>query len=96
MRCLFRSITSVLLTVALIATAAVFVPRLAHICDNCDTFFLGTGYTANVASNALTYISGQEDKILCEDCAAKEHALAIAAGKSLSDFKRPLFEEEEE
>ena len=95
MRYHVRGIISVLLIAAVVVAAVVFVPRLPHTCDNCGEFFVGTGYEANVVSNALTQLSGQEDKILCKDCAAKEHALAIATGKSLSDFKRPLFEEEE-
>ena len=90
-----RAIVSVLLIVAVVVAAVVFVPRLTHTCDNCGEFFVGTGYEANVVSNALTQLTGQEDKILCKECAAKEHALAIATGKSLSDFKRPLFAEEE-
>ena len=87
-----RAIVSVLLIVAVVVAAVVFVPRLTHTCDNCGEFFVGTGYEANVVSNALTQLT---DCGLCKECAAKEHALAIATGKSLSDFKRPLFAEEE-
>lgn len=96
MRRPMRGIVTILVVAAVIAAAIVFVPRLTHTCDNCGDFFVGTGYTANVVSNALTSLSGQEDKILCKDCAAKEHALAITAGKSLDDFKRPLFAEKAE
>ena len=87
-----KMIVSVLVLVAVIAAAVIFVPKVLHSCDNCGDTFLGGGYYANVVSNTLTSLSGQEDKILCKDCAAKEHALAIAAGKSLEDFKRPMFE----
>lgn len=92
---MIRLIAGLVAIAVIVVALVVFVPRLTHTCDNCGSFFVGTGYTANVVSNALTSLSGQEDKILCKDCAAKEHALAIAAGKSLEDFKRPLFEEEE-
>ena len=91
-----KIITSVVVALIVVAALIVFVPRLAHTCDNCGSFFVGTGYRANVVSNAITSITGQEDKILCKDCASKEHALAIATGKSLKDFKRPLFETKEE
>lgn len=87
-----RAIAAVTAIAILIAALVFFVPRLAHTCDNCGDFFLGTGYRANVISNAITSLSGQESKILCKNCAAKEHALEIAAGKSLDDFKRSLFE----
>lgn len=96
MRNFARFIVAAVLIVAIIVAAVVFVPRLTHTCDNCADFFVGTGYTANIVSNAITSLSGQNDKILCKDCAAKEHALAIASGKSMDDFKRPLFEEKED
>lgn len=91
-----RLIATLVAAAIIIAAAVIFVPRLAHTCDNCADFFIGTGYTANVVSNAISSITGAEDKILCKDCAAKEHALAIATGKSLTDFQRPLFEQSEE
>ncbi len=85
-------IVAIVLVVAVIATAGfVFVPRLVHHCDNCDKLILGTGYSANVVSNALSSLSGTGDKILCRECAETNHALEIIAGKSLDDFKRPLF-----
>ena len=89
-----RTLTSLVIIAALVIAGIVFIPRLTHNCDNCGNFFVGTGYYANVVSNALTSITGQQDKILCNDCAAKEHALSIAAGKSLDEFKRPLFNED--
>lgn len=88
MRSLIRGVIVIL---ALVLLAAVFVPRLTHTCDNCETFFLGTGYSANMVSDAITTITGQEDKILCKDCAMQEHAIAIGLGQSLDDFKLPLF-----
>lgn len=90
----FYKLVAIVAVVAIvIAAVAFFAPKLTHHCDHCGVFFLGTGYSANILSNTLTAISGQADKILCRDCAAKEHALAIATGKSVEDFKRPLFNE---
>lgn len=90
-----RSLVAILVVGALVVGGVVFVPRLTHICDNCASFFVGTGYYANAVSNALTSLTGQDSKILCRACAAKEHALAIAAGKSLTDFQCPLFGDDE-
>lgn len=90
-----RIAIATVLAVVIVAALVVFAPRLMHLCDNCGDFFIGTGYHANVVSNAITGLSGQEDKILCKDCAAKEHALAIAAGKSIKDFQRPLFDQDD-
>jgi len=96
MKSFARFLVAMILIAAIVVAAVIFLPRLTHTCDNCADFFVGTGYSANMVSNALTSLSGQDDKILCKDCAAKEHALAIASGKSLSDFKRPVFEEKVE
>lgn len=90
-------IIAIVLVIAILAgTIAVFAPRLLHHCDNCDQFFVGTGYYANIVTNTLTQWQGAEEKVICADCAAKEHALAILAGKSIQDFKRPLFEDKED
>ena len=81
--------------IILIAVAAVvvisgvlFVPRLIHKCDDCGDVFLGTGYTANVVSDLFS----KDDQIICRECAEKQHALSIAFGKSVDDFKRGLFD----
>ena len=84
---------AVLLIVAVLAAAGVvFGPRLVHHCSNCDKLFVGTGYYPNGISSAISDLKKEEKKILCADCAAKEHSLEITLGKRLSDFKRPLFE----
>ena len=87
-----RLIALVVVIALLITSGIVFIPRLVHRCDNCDKLFVGTGYYANVVSNTLSSLQGNEDKILCRDCAETNHALEILAGKSLEDFRRPLFE----
>ena len=92
----FGKLLAIILVVAVIAACVVLGPRLAHNCDNCGTFFVGTGYYTNIISSTLANLTGGEDKIICADCAAKDHALAIAAGQSIEEFKRPLFEEEGE
>ena len=85
-----RAVIAVII-VLVIAAGVVFVPRLVHRCDNCDRVFVGTGYRANIISNAITSITGKDAKRLCRPCAEKEHAIAIATGASLEDFKLPLF-----
>jgi len=95
MRKIIRMICVVALLAALVIAAVALIPRLTHTCDNCEKFFLGSGYSANAVSDMITHISGQDDKILCEDCAMREHALEIAAGKTLDDFKNPLFYQED-
>jgi len=85
-------IALVVVVAILVGAAVFFIPRLTHTCDHCGEFFFGTGYRANIISNILTDIAGKKDKVLCVDCAVKEHALAIATGASVSDFQIPLFD----
>ena len=78
----------IICVVLIVVLAAVFLPRLIHKCDNCEKIFVGTGYNANVISDLISDIQNKDEKILCKDCAEKEHPLA---GDSLKDYKRPLF-----
>ena len=91
-----KLIAFVLVIAILAGVFYVLGPRLLHNCDNCGDFFVGTGYYTNIISSTLAELTGGADKVLCGDCAAKDHALAIAAGKSIEEFKRPLFEPAEE
>lgn len=91
----FGRFLALILVVAIVAAAVVLGPRLLHSCDNCGSFFVGTGYYTNIISSTISDWTGGEDKIICADCAATEHALAIAAGQSIKDFQRPLFEQTE-
>ncbi len=94
-----RKITTIVVAVILvlvIAAGVIFVPRLVHRCDNCGKMFVGTGYYPNVVTSTIADLTKQEEKILCGDCARKEHALALAAGKSIAEYQRPLFEPSEE
>ncbi|MBQ7088856.1 MAG: hypothetical protein IJN04_04360 [Clostridia bacterium] len=88
-----RLLIAAVAVLAVIALLVIMVPRLIHRCDNCDTVFFGTGYYANDLSNAVSSVTGQANKVLCEECAAQEHALAIAFGKKLEEFRRPLFDD---
>lgn len=90
-----KVVTVLLVIVLLVSAGIVFVPRLVHQCDKCAETFVGTGYYANVVTDLITDLTGRENKILCRECAMREHALAIAAGASLKDYQRPVFEVEE-
>lgn len=91
-----KLIVFVLVAAIVVGAVAVFAPRLLHNCDNCGKFFVGTGYYTNIISSTLAEWTGGVDKVICGDCAARDHALAIAAGQSIEEFKRPLFENDEE
>lgn len=83
-----KKIISLVVVVAIIVAGIIFVPKITHTCDDCEKFFLGAGYEPNIVEDLLS----SEEQIICKECAEKQHALSIAMGKSLDDFKRDLFE----
>lgn len=83
-----KKIISLVVVVAIIGAGILFVPKIAHTCDDCGKFFLGAGYEPNIVEDLLS----SEEQIICKKCAEKQHAISIAMGKSLDDFKRDLFE----
>lgn len=83
-----KKIISLVVVVAIIVAGIIFVPKIAHTCDDCEKFFLGAGYEPNIVEDLLS----SEEQIICKKCAEKQHALSIAMGKSIDDFKRDLFE----
>lgn len=87
-----RVIAIVVIAAILIGAGVVFVPRLVHHCDRCNKLFIGTGYYANILTNTMSSLQGNDGKILCSECARNDHAIEIFAGKTLDDFRRPLFE----
>lgn len=82
-----KKIISLVITVAIIAAGIVFIPKVVHTCDSCEKFFIGAGYEPNIVEDLIS----DEEQIICKNCAEEHHALAIAMGKSLDDFKRDLF-----
>lgn len=80
-------VPAIVAVVLVIAVLVVFVPRLVHKCDSCGKTFVGTGFRGNVISEALS----DNERILCRECAEKEHLLSGIVGKSVDDYKRPLF-----
>ncbi len=82
-----KKIISLVLVAVIIVAGIVFVPKLAHKCSDCEKFFVGTGYEANIIDDLFS----SEEKILCKECAEKHHFASIALGKDISEFRRPLF-----
>lgn len=77
---------TVLLIIVLAAVVAFLAVRLVNSCSDCEKNFFGLGYNGNIVDQAV----GDEEQILCEDCAQKHHALSLLAGKELDDYKRVL------
>lgn len=82
-----KKLISFVLVIAIIAAGIVLAPKIAHTCGDCEKFFIGAGYEPNVVEDLLS----DTEQIICKECAEKQHALAIALGKSVDEFKRDLF-----
>lgn len=82
-----NKIISLVVAAVIIVAGIIFVPKLTHTCDSCDKFFVGVGYERNVVSSLIA----EEDGTICKECAEIEHALSIAMGKSVEEFRRELF-----
>lgn len=83
-----KKFISLIIAIVVIVAGIVFVPKLVHTCDDCEKLFIGAGYEPNIVEDLLS----SKEQIICKKCAKEQHALAIAMGKSLDDFKRDLFE----
>ena len=82
-----KKIISIIVAVVVVAAGIIFVPKLAHTCDDCGKFFIGPGYEPNVLADLVT----DDEQILCKDCAEDQHAIGIAMGQSLDEYKRDVF-----
>lgn len=82
-----KKLISFVLVAAIIVAGIVFAPKITHTCDDCEKFFVGAGYEPNIVENLLS----SKEQIICKECAEKQHALAIATGKSVDEYKRDLF-----
>lgn len=84
-----KKVIALIVAVVLIAAGIVFIPKIAHTCDDCGKLFVGTGYEPNIVEDFVS----EKEQIICKECAEKQHAISIALGKSVDDFKRDLFEQ---
>lgn len=83
-----KKLITLILIAAIVIAGIMFVPKIAHTCDDCEKFFIGAGYEPNVVEDLLS----DTEQIICKECAEEQHALAIAVGKSVEEYKRDLFE----
>ncbi len=84
-----KKIITTVLSVAIVLLACLIVgAKLLHTCSDCGDFFVGTGYEPGII--AETFV--KETGVICKYCAEKQHALEIALGKTVEDFRIGLFE----
>ena len=58
------------------------MPEFIHICDDCDKFFIGTGYVSSRVNRL--------DDTICKECAKKQYY--FVPEKILKEFKRKPFD----
>ncbi len=83
-----KKLVSLILIAAIVVAGVMFIPKIVHKCDDCEKIFVGAGYEPNVVEDLLS----DTEQIICKECAEKQHALSIAVGKSVEEYKRDLFE----
>lgn len=82
-----KKLLAIVVVLILIVLGVIFVPRLIHVCDDCDTVFVGTGYEPNMVVMAVS----DKTEVICKECAKTHHAASLAFGKSLEEFRKDLF-----
>lgn len=82
-----KKIVVFVMVIFIVVLGIIFLPKVMHTCDDCGNFFMGVGYEPNVLGELLS----NEKQIICKDCAEEQHAVSIALGKSIDDFKYRLF-----
>ena len=83
-----KKLLKLLLTIVFICAIVYFAPKLIHKCDDCEEWFVGTGYEANVIADVMT----DDDQTICKTCAEKQHAIETTLCKSLDDYRKKLLE----
>ena len=83
-----KRLFKLLFNIAIICAVVYFAPKLVHKCDDCEEWFVGTGYEANVIADVIS----DDDQTICKPCAEKQHAIETTLGKSLDDYRKKLFE----
>ena len=82
-----KKIISLVVVAVIVIAGVVFIPKVTHTCDDCGKFFIGAGYEPNVVEDLIS----DEEQVICNDCAEEQHAISIAMGKSLDNYKREIF-----
>lgn len=77
----------IIAAVLVVILAVSIVPKVVHKCDACGEVFFGAAYDPG----ALNSLMNDSQEKICKDCAAEQHAVALAMGKTLDDFKKPIF-----
>lgn len=83
MKKLFKTLFTLVVLLAIIY----FAPKLVHKCDDCNKWFVGPGYKANIIANVIS----DDNQTICKDCAEIQHKIEITLGKSISEYRKEVF-----
>lgn len=81
-----KKIIKLLVSVLVILVLITYASQFFHVCDGCDSFFIGSGYEPN----ALADMINAEDELLCKECAEVHHIISLGLGEDLSEFRKPF------
>ncbi len=83
-----KKIICIALGVFLVLAGIFFIPKLVHTCDDCGAFFIGAGYEPSI----LEDIYSSKELTICKKCAEEQHALSIAIGMDVDEYKKNIFD----
>ena len=85
---MLKKISKIIVALIVVALLVAYVPYYIHTCADCEKFFVGPGYDANILVDALS----ESENVICRECAELHHAISSALGKGVDEYRRPLIE----
>lgn len=88
-RIIMKKIVKLIIALLVAVLLVAYIPYYINTCDDCDKMFFGPGYDANIVMEAIS----EDDYVICKDCAELQHAISSLVGKSVDEYRRPLFKD---
>ena len=82
-----KKLLKFLVTAVVVLVLLLYIPYYVNRCYDCEKVFVGVGYEPNIISEIIN----EHEPVICKECAEKHHVLSIALGKSVEEFRKPLF-----
>jgi len=82
-----KKLLKFLVTAVVVLVLLLYIPYYVNRCYDCEKVFVGVGYEPNILSEIIY----EHEPVICKECAENQHVLSIALGKSVEEFRKPLF-----
>lgn len=79
MKKLFNFLIDAVIVVAIVFLGMKYINK----CDSCEKIYLGLGYQPGFISELVN----SDMEAVCKDCAEEQHAVQIALGKDIEEYK---------